>query len=128
MTELDTIEDDFTFDMLKDLPVLNAIMNESWRKDPPAPQAWRMAKRDLDYNGYRIPAGCRVAYNVLLAANDESVYRKGRDEFKFERFLPQDHPLADPTWYAAVNPNDGRGVYPIFGGTYGVGRSFFFSS
>ena len=109
------------FDELKNAPVLNAVMYESWRIDPPITTVFRKSTRNLEYKGYTFPEGTTFHTQLALAANDETVFRDAQNEFKIQRFLPEDHHLADPHWF--INT---QGAFSIFdgGGHVCLGKSF----
>jgi len=111
------------FDELKNAPVLNAVMHESWRIDPPITAVIRKSTRDLKYKGYIFPKGTKFQCQLPLAANDETVFRDAQSEFKIQQFLPKDHHLAtDPTqqhWFVDTNTQQDA----FFGGS-GLGKSF----
>ncbi len=48
------------------LPYLTQVINETLRLYPPIHLGSRIANVDLDYQGYRIPAGTRVLYSIYL--------------------------------------------------------------
>lgn len=48
------------------MPYLNAVWEETLRLYPPAHTGNRLAVQDLEYRGYRIPAGSRVMYSIYL--------------------------------------------------------------
>ncbi|KAL3913074.1 MAG: hypothetical protein SGILL_006634 [Bacillariaceae sp.] len=103
-------------EITKKAPVLNAVMHESWRTDPPVPFAFRKAtKKPLDYQGYHFPNGTTFSYSIGLASRQENVYPSAKS-FHMERFLPSDHPLSCSEWTSGVDPIQGRADYPIFGG------------
>lgn len=64
------------------LPYLGAVWEETLRLYPPAHTGNRLAAHDLDYRGYRIPAGSRVMYSIYLTQ------RMGEYFPEPERFLP----------------------------------------
>jgi retinoid hydroxylase len=103
-------------DEIKKAPILNAVMHESWRVDPPVGFAFRKSvKSSLEYRNYKFPKGTTFSYNIGLAVRQENVYPSAQS-FHMERYLPKDHPLANSTWESTVDPNQGRADYPIFGG------------
>jgi cytochrome P450 len=114
--EVSRFQEPLDVEEIKNAPVLNAVMHESWRVDPPAPFGFRKAiKEPLKYKEYYFPEGSMFSYNIGLAAQQETVYPSAKS-FHMERFLPSDHPLASPIWTSHVNPNQGRADYPIIGG------------
>lgn len=106
------------FDELKDAPILNAFLAESWRKDPPVPAGSKVALQDLPYKDWIFPKGVRVHYSIHLGAYNELRYRHP-SEFHIERFLPKEHPLVkEDKWH--VDDASLRDImkpsFPIFGG------------
>jgi len=51
-----------------------AVVEEGLRYDPVVPGIPRIAARDLDIDGFRIPAGTPVAVSILSALRDPDVY------------------------------------------------------
>lgn len=108
------------FDELKDAPILNAFLAESWRRDPPVPAGSKVALQDLHYKEWIFPKGVRVHYSIHLAAYNEQRY-SNPSEFHVERFLPHGHPLVkedkwrvdDASLRDIMKPN-----FPIFGGGF----------
>jgi len=106
------------YDELKDAPILNAFLAESWRRDPPVPAGSKVALQDLPYKDWIFPKGVRIHYSIHLAAYNEQRY-PNPSEFHIERFLPQGHPLGkedkwrvdDASLRDIMKPN-----FPIFGG------------
>ena len=121
MSEVSSFKVPLDFDELKNAPVLNAVMYEAWRIDPPVVGAFRKSTRELSYKDYIFPKGSIFQYQIILAYNDDQEFRDASTEFKIQRFLPLDHPLADPDWF--VNT---QGSFPVFGGGSHVclGRAF----
>ncbi|GAX11034.1 cytochrome P450 family 26 subfamily A [Fistulifera solaris] len=107
---------------LKSAPILNAIIWETLRVDPPVLAGPRSTRQDLVYKNFRFPKDSSIFYNIYLAATDPNEYKYRPLEFDFRRFLPQDHKLYDPTIWNhkeardIVDPAQGRANYPIFGG------------
>jgi cytochrome P450 len=131
-------DDKLDYDQLKEInaPVLNAIMYESWRIDPPVSAGFRKLVKTnnnktttvSDNNGYQYPIGTIFNYNINLASHDETLYGNA-NSFQFERFLPVDHPLYknDHELPASSNSSSSSSSnYPIFGGgTHGcLGKNF----
>jgi cytochrome P450 len=107
---------------LKSAPVLNAIIWETLRVDPPVLAGPRRTQQELVYKNFRFPKDSSIFYSISLAATDPNEYKHRPLEFDFRRFLPQDHKLYDPTIWNhkeardIVDPAQGRANYPIFGG------------
>lgn len=74
------------FEHLRDLSYLGAVIDESLRLYPPIHLGSRFAARDLEFNGYHIPAGMRVLYSIYLT-HRHPAYWYEPDTFKPERFL-----------------------------------------
>lgn len=110
------------FDDLKIAPVLNAIIWEALRVDPPVLAGPRSAQQELVYKDFKFPKDTVIFYQIYLAASDPNVYKHRPHEFDFRRFLPKDHKLYDPAHWSddndhnIVDPAQGRTNYPIFGG------------
>ena len=109
------LSEPLTSEKLKEAPILNACMHESWRMDPPVFGAFRKAVKELPHRGYSFESGTVFNYSILLAASDEKVYQN-QSTFDMRRFLPKDHPLYDAGVDSGIDPLQGRANYPIFGG------------
>ena len=120
--------DTLDFDELKEAPILNAFLAESWRKDPPVAAGSKVALEDISYKNWIIPKGTQLHYSIHLGAYNEQRY-PNPSEFHIERFLPKDHPLVkEAKWHVDdVDLHDTmKPSYPIFGGgTHGcLGNHF----
>ncbi|KAL7537481.1 hypothetical protein ACHAXR_008502, partial [Thalassiosira sp. AJA248-18] len=113
--EVSTMSEPLRSDELKNAPVLNACMHESWRMDPPAPGGFRKAAKEIQHKGYSFDVGTQFHYSILLATSDESLY-KNHGKFNMRRFLPKDHYLYRAEDDSGIDPSQGRTDYPIFGG------------
>jgi len=100
---------------LKNAPVLNSCIHESWRVDPPVQGSFRKAVKELHHKGYTFDKGTVFNYSILLATSDSSLYKDSRI-FNFRRFLPKDHELYAAEIDSGIDPVQGRSNYPIFGG------------
>jgi cytochrome P450 len=134
-----SIDDEYELDyeQLKEInaPILNAIMYESWRIDPPVSAGFRRLVQTnnndktttTDNNGYQYPIGTIFNYNINLASHDETLYGNA-NSFHFERFLPVGHPLYknNHETTAPSSSSNSSSNYPIFGGgTHGcIGKNF----
>mmetsp|Transcript_2410 Transcript_2410/g.5321 ORF Transcript_2410/g.5321 Transcript_2410/m.5321 type:complete len:531 (+) Transcript_2410:101-1693(+) len=114
-TEVSTLSDPLTADELRNAPVLNACIHESWRCDPPVAGSFRKAVKELQHKGYSFGAGSVFNYSILMATTDEKLY-KSHEKFEMRRFLPKDHPLYSSDIDSGIDPFQGRSSYPIFGG------------
>ncbi|KAL9180479.1 hypothetical protein ACHAXT_010932 [Thalassiosira profunda] len=123
--EVSELSEPLTSAALKNAPVLNACMHESWRMDPSVLGSFRKATKELQHKGYTFDAGTVFNYSILMATTDEALYGD-HQKFNFRRFLPKSHPLYVPSVDAGIDPLQGRSSYPIFGGGAHVclGKSF----
>lgn len=106
------------FDELKNAPVLNAFMAESWRKDPPVTAGGgKILQEATTYKSWRFPKAMVLTYNVFLSAHNEKRYRQP-ELFRIERFLPATHALVTDATFCApdVDYNAMSPAFPIFGG------------
>ena len=55
-----------TMDGLHQMPYLDQVTKETLRLFPPAHLGSRIARQDLNFDGYLIPAGSRVIYSIFL--------------------------------------------------------------
>jgi cytochrome P450 len=74
-----------SFDQIMQLPLLDAVVKESMRILPPAPQQFRVAERDTTLNGFPVAARTRVMLSSFLT-NRESDFYPEADRFKPERW------------------------------------------
>jgi cytochrome P450 len=77
-----------TVDTLPALHYLEMVINETLRLYPPIHLGNRVAATDLEFGGYRIPAGRRVLYSIYLAHRDPA-YWPDPERFDPERFQPE---------------------------------------
>ena len=71
-----------------ELRYLDQIINETLRLYPPIHLGQRVAARDLEFQGYRIPAGQRVLYSIYLS-HRHPAYWQNPAAFCPERFAPE---------------------------------------
>lgn len=74
-------------DQLAELRYLGQVIDETLRLYPPAHLGTRIAAVDLEFQGYRIPAGTRVLYSPYLTHRDAR-YWPNPECFDPERFAP----------------------------------------
>jgi cytochrome P450 len=115
--EVQSFQEPLSFDELKNAPLLNAFLAESWRMDPPVAGAFRRLKKDTEYKGYKLFKEMVIRYNILAASQNEALYPTPA-QFEIQRYLPKDHPrLVDTNLEAhGVDYNNLKANYPIFGG------------
>lgn len=103
--EVQSFAEPLNIDELKTAPILNAFLAECWRLVPPTDTHIMEAATDLEYNGYTIPKGV----GVLIDIGGHGILNEERfpdaREFKLERWLPKDHPLHSPKYFADVDYN-----------------------
>jgi cytochrome P450 len=99
---------------LDSMPYIRAMVRETLRWRPVDPMGLQhQTSEDDEYNGYFIPKGTLVIYNVWSMHRDTSVYGQDVDEFNPERYL-----TADGTQLKPVHPaTKGEGQV-----SYGFGR------
>jgi len=68
------------------LPYINAVVHEALRLCPPSPALGRTATRDIEVDGYRVPAGSLVIYGTAAVQRDPALWDRP-DEFDPDRFL-----------------------------------------
>lgn len=68
-----------------------AVTDEALRLYPPAHLGSRLAAVDLEYAGYRIPAGTRVVYSIYLTQRHKAHWQQP-NEFIPERFMGEKRP------------------------------------
>ena len=76
-----------TLDNLKQMTYLDQVMKEALRLIPPVGGGFRKAIKSFEFNGYFIPEGVSVLYQVNNTHKDSSVYTEPA-EFDPERFAP----------------------------------------
>jgi len=112
--EVTKLSEPLQADDLKNAPVLNACIHESWRMEPPVPGRFRKAVKGIEHKGYSFPAGTVFFYPMMMTTTD-SIYINP-DTFDMRRFLPKDHPLYIASMDCGVDPFQGGANYPVFGG------------
>lgn len=77
-------EEDF-----KNAPYLDAVIKESLRLFPPVPMIGREIHKDINVDGYTIPAGTSVTLDIFRIQRDPNVFTPDAETFNPERFLYQ---------------------------------------
>lgn len=72
---------------LAQLEYLDRVIKETLRLYPPIHLGSRLARRDLVFGGYRIPAGTRVIYSIYLTHRLLDIWPEP-ERFDPDRFLP----------------------------------------
>ena len=129
--EVRNFQEPLDFDEMKNAPVLNAFIAESWRICPPIGGGFRRVTQDVEFqNQWKIGKGQMFVYSVYLALSDERIY-PDPNTFSIARFLPSDHPLAqnckfNGTDNCGLDPHGMSSAYPVFGaGVHGcLGHHF----
>jgi len=80
---------------LRGLPYLDAVIKETLRRHPPIHICNRLIVRDLEFGGYRLPAGRRLLFSIYLTHNDPAHW-PGPERFDPERFLVTNAEAARP--------------------------------
>jgi cytochrome P450 len=80
------------------VPEFEALWREALRLYPPAPAILRVADRDLEWRGLRLPAGALVALSTYHTHRDERLWREA-PRVALERWLG-----TDPEWTAPRDP------------------------
>lgn len=80
---------------LAELRYLDQVMNETLRLYPPIHTGLRLAAEDLEFQGYRIPAGTRVMYSIYLSHRLECSWPEP-DRFDPARFGPEQRQTRPP--------------------------------
>ena len=85
-----------TPDDLSRLPFTTQVVRESLRLCPPAPTGTRMASRDIDVGGFRVPAGTMLVVGRMAVQRDPTLWD---DPLRFDpdRFSP-DRAKDVPRW------------------------------
>lgn len=96
--EVRTLKDPLDVDQLKnEAPILNAVMAETWRLNAPVVAHSLFTTEEFEYKGYLFPKDTFIWVDIGgHSVSNNSLYPKA-SEFHFERWLPKDHPLYDPT-------------------------------
>lgn len=77
-----------TIEGVQKLDYLDKVVNETLRLYPPIHIGNRIAAHDLEFQGYRIPAGTRVVYSIYLT-HRQAQYWPEPGRFDPERFSPE---------------------------------------
>ncbi|MFB2935458.1 cytochrome P450 [Aerosakkonemataceae cyanobacterium BLCC-F154] len=80
--------DSLTMEHLKQMNYLEMVIKEVLRIVPPVGGGFRKVVKSCEFNGYSIPEGWGVLYQIARTHEDESVYSQP-EKFDPERFSPE---------------------------------------
>ena len=87
-----------TLEQLKQMPYLEQVMKEVLRLVPPVGGGFREVIRSCEFNGYQIPEGWSILYQINQTHKDSQVYPEP-ENFDPERFNPEYSANAKPFSY-----------------------------
>lgn len=70
------------------LPFTTQVLHESLRLCPPGPTGTRLVKRDIDVDGFRVPAGTLVLFAIMAVQRDPRLWDRPL-VFDPDRFSPE---------------------------------------
>ena len=76
-----------TLEQLKEMTYLEQVLKEVLRLIPPVGGGFRETIQDCEFNGYLIPKGWSVLYQIGKSSRDSSIYREP-ERFDPDRFAP----------------------------------------
>ncbi|CAA7059554.1 unnamed protein product [Microthlaspi erraticum] len=79
-------DSEIEYSKLAGLKKMSWVMNEVLRLYPPAPNAQRQARKDIEVNGRVIPNGTNIWIDVVAMHHDVELWGDDVNEFKPERF------------------------------------------
>jgi retinoid hydroxylase len=88
-----------TLEQLRQMPYLEQVLKEVMRLIPPVGGGFRTALQTCDFNGYQIPQGWGVIYQITSTHQDRSLYINP-EKFDPDRFSPEQ--VADRQKYGYV--------------------------
>lgn len=80
--------ENLTFEHLKQMPYLAQILKEIERLYPPVGGGFRGVVKPFEFQGYHVPAGWKVMYQMKGAHQDSSIYPHP-EQFDPDRFSPE---------------------------------------
>nr|CAD7456858.1 unnamed protein product [Timema tahoe] len=84
----DDVERSVTIEDLNNLKYIEQVIKESLRLYPVVPFVPRTSTKDIEINGYTIPKGCDVFFNIYSLHRNPKIY-PNPDEFDPENFSPE---------------------------------------
>lgn len=104
-----------TYNLVSQLKYLDQVVKEVLRLYPPVHAGMRLAAVDLEFQGYRIPAGTRLMYSVYLS-HRQAEYWPQPGRFDPERFGPEQSRHRVPNSYVPF----GGGPRNCIGAAFGL--------
>jgi cytochrome P450 len=82
------INQPLTVESLKQMPYLDQVLKEVLRLIPPVGGGFRTVIQDCEFNGYSIPKGWFVLYQINRTHQDQGIYQQP-EQFDPDRFSPE---------------------------------------
>ncbi|MDY7022665.1 MAG: cytochrome P450, partial [Cyanobacteriota bacterium] len=82
------LSEPLSFEQLKLMPYLDQVLKEVLRFVPPVGGAFRQVIETCEFNGYTLPKGWSVLYQIGRTHYDPSIYNEP-DKFDPDRFFPE---------------------------------------
>lgn len=79
---------DLDFEQMRQMPYLSQILKEVERLYPPVAGGFRGVVKPFEFQGYQVPAGWKVLYQMKAAHQDSDIYNNP-DQFDPDRFSPE---------------------------------------
>ena len=103
--EVKSFREPLDVDQLKNAPLLNAVLSETWRLAAPLNSHATRTLKTLHYKGFTFPKGTIICSDTQGYNANENIFSNA-SEFCVARWLPSDHPLYDPSLHKAkIDPN-----------------------
>lgn len=88
-TVFESADEEVTEEKLKQLIYLEMVIKESMRFWQSVPFFARYLNKDMELDGYTIPAGSHFVVPIIHIHRDKKIWGNDAHEFKPERFLPE---------------------------------------
>ena len=85
--EQNQLSEPLTKEQLSQMPYLEQVIQEVLRLNPPVAGSFRKVLAECDFEGYRIPEGWNILYQIRESHRDVEVYSEP-EKFEPERFSP----------------------------------------
>ncbi|KAJ0424719.1 cytochrome P450 monooxygenase [Aspergillus carlsbadensis] len=106
---------------LESLPLLNGVINETFRLYPSAPVAVRVSVRDTSILGTRVPKGTRVIIAPWSVNRSVDIWGPGAESFVPERWIEgHSHSHSGSAAGTGTGTGPGTGEVDVTGGTTGT--------